>query len=251
MNKQIGDAISKARQNRKLTQEELAMRLGVTPQAVSKWERGNGLPDISLIAGLCSILNIKANDLLCIDTQPIAENNDPAAEQEIRNNLIAEPLAITFGSALIPCISAGLETDYVNTCRKRLAGETGMLLPLLRLRDDEKLAPMEVQITSYDKLLFHKKYDSVHEGLYEEMIDQAVSVCQSNYDTILNKQLVKAMIDNVKHLYPGVADGLVPEQISYLELLQYLRKLLREQGNIRDMIHILEELELRHIHVTG
>ena len=102
MNQQIGEAISTARQNRKLTQEEFAARLGVTPQAVSKWERGSGLPDISLLPGICTILNIEANRLLGIDCQTIAENNDPAAEQEIRNHLIAEPLAITFGSGLIP-----------------------------------------------------------------------------------------------------------------------------------------------------
>lgn len=40
MNNQIGATISQARQNRKLAQEEFAARLGVTPQAVSKWERG-------------------------------------------------------------------------------------------------------------------------------------------------------------------------------------------------------------------
>ena len=46
-----------------MTQEEFAFRLGVTPQAVSKWERGNGLPDISLVKGVCQILDISANSL--------------------------------------------------------------------------------------------------------------------------------------------------------------------------------------------
>ena len=36
----IGDIISKMRQNKNMTQEEFASRLGVTPQAVSRWERG-------------------------------------------------------------------------------------------------------------------------------------------------------------------------------------------------------------------
>ena len=40
MEYQIGNIISQYRQNQKMTQEEFAARLGVTPQAVSKWERG-------------------------------------------------------------------------------------------------------------------------------------------------------------------------------------------------------------------
>ena len=40
MKENIGELICQYRQNRKMTQEEFASRLGVTPQAVSKWERG-------------------------------------------------------------------------------------------------------------------------------------------------------------------------------------------------------------------
>ena len=37
-------------------QEELAGRIGVTPQALSKWERGQSLPDVSLLTDICQIL---------------------------------------------------------------------------------------------------------------------------------------------------------------------------------------------------
>lgn len=50
--KDMGNKISIARQNKNMTQEELAKRLGVTSQAVSKWERGLSLPDVVLVKEL-------------------------------------------------------------------------------------------------------------------------------------------------------------------------------------------------------
>ena len=43
MQQQISENISRFRQNQNMTQDEFASRLGVTPQAVSKWERGVSL----------------------------------------------------------------------------------------------------------------------------------------------------------------------------------------------------------------
>ncbi len=239
----IGDMISKTRQNRNMTQEEFASRLGVTPQAVSRWERGNSLPDLSLIKGICQVLSISANTLLEIENDnKVIENNDVSMEKEIRSNLFAEPLILEFGSALIPCVSAGLETDYLNQCRKELVKETGILIPVLRLRDNVALEEDEVQILSYDKVLWTGKVHS-GENAYQTMIRQVKTVCKENYGTIMNKQCVKLLIDCLKEDYPGVIDGLVPEKISYLQVKKKLQEVLKNTGNIRDLIHILEELE--------
>ena len=75
------------------------------------------------------------------------------------------------------------------------------------------------------------------------MIHKVAEICETNYSDIINKQLVKAMIDNVKELYPGVADGLIPEKISYLQVERKLQEILRQGGSIRNLIHIIEELE--------
>ena len=61
----IGKFISNTRKELNLTQLELADKLGITDRAVSKWENGRGLPDISLIKPLCDALSISVNELLC------------------------------------------------------------------------------------------------------------------------------------------------------------------------------------------
>jgi len=60
----IGKFISKSRKEKKLTQQDLAEKLGVSNKAISKWERGICMPDISMFKPLCKELDISINDLL-------------------------------------------------------------------------------------------------------------------------------------------------------------------------------------------
>ena len=135
MEQKLGTIICQYRQVKKITQEEFASRLGVTPQAVSKWERGSSLPDVTLLSGICSVLDLKADTLLGIESR-VVENGDSFAEMEIKKNLIAEPLLVEFGREVIPQVIAGLKKDHVNKKRKELAQQAGILMPILRLRDN-------------------------------------------------------------------------------------------------------------------
>ena len=60
----IGKFISRKRKMKNLTQKELANKLHITDKAVSKWERGLSLPDISVLIPLSEILNVGLYDLL-------------------------------------------------------------------------------------------------------------------------------------------------------------------------------------------
>ena len=59
-----GAAIRSLRESKGLTQEELAERIHVSSKAVSKWETGNGFPDISLLEPLAKALDISVIELL-------------------------------------------------------------------------------------------------------------------------------------------------------------------------------------------
>ena len=60
----IGKFIAECRKENKLTQEQLANKLGVTDKSISRWENGKTMPDISLFESLCEELNISINELL-------------------------------------------------------------------------------------------------------------------------------------------------------------------------------------------
>lgn len=62
--KKIGKLIAKRRKEKGMTQGELAERLSVSNKTISKWETGAGLPDISILVDLASVLDISVDDLL-------------------------------------------------------------------------------------------------------------------------------------------------------------------------------------------
>ena len=62
--KKIGAFIARRRKELDMTQKELAEKLGITDRAVSKWETGRSMPDLSLLQPLSHVLEIDVNDLL-------------------------------------------------------------------------------------------------------------------------------------------------------------------------------------------
>lgn len=72
-----GSVIKKLRESKKMTQEELAEKIFVTSKAVSKWETGQGFPDISLVEPLAKALDISVIELLsgeCIQNRNRVSN---------------------------------------------------------------------------------------------------------------------------------------------------------------------------------
>ena len=61
--RKIGAFIKEMRKSLGLTQSQLAEKLNISNKAISKWETGGGMPDVSLIAPLCEALNITSEEL--------------------------------------------------------------------------------------------------------------------------------------------------------------------------------------------
>ena len=60
----IGKFIQEMRKEQSLTQRELAEKLNISDKTISKWETGNGLPEVGLMLPLCELLHISVNELL-------------------------------------------------------------------------------------------------------------------------------------------------------------------------------------------
>lgn len=82
-----GQKIKQLREAHRMYQHELGALLGVTPQAVSKWEMGKAEPDSDNLKKICEIFHVDANTLLGMESI----TDDP--EENIRFALFGDPAA--------------------------------------------------------------------------------------------------------------------------------------------------------------
>ena len=79
----FGGNLKELRKIKKLSQEDLAERVGVSRQSVSKWETGDAYPEMNNILMLCKIFNCKINDLLSNDLEDFE-----SFDEEVKMNLV-------------------------------------------------------------------------------------------------------------------------------------------------------------------
>ena len=85
----LSESIKKYRKDRKLNQEELAVKLHVVRQTLSKWENNLSVPDADQLIALAEILNVSVNDLLGTTLEDQYDHKDIAAELAKANEQIA------------------------------------------------------------------------------------------------------------------------------------------------------------------
>lgn len=78
----IGQKIKELRQENNLTQEQLAEQLGVSFQAVSRWENNTTYPDITLLSIIASMFNVTTDYLLDMNSYKMKEEIDKVVEQD-------------------------------------------------------------------------------------------------------------------------------------------------------------------------
>lgn len=116
----IGNFISECRKEKRMTQQELANRLGLTAKAVSKWETGKGLPDVSLYEDICKELGITLNEFFAgehIEERRIIAQTDENLEEILKEyyKMKKQKNIITF---ILLVIVSGLAIWLINLIRK-------------------------------------------------------------------------------------------------------------------------------------
>ena len=117
MNETIGNRIAKFRKAKGMTQEELASIMGVSSQAVSKWENDASCPDISLLPQLCKTLGVTTDELLTGKSDEVklvpAQERKSLDELTMRVNILSsagDKVKVNLPMTLVKvCMEIGVE----------------------------------------------------------------------------------------------------------------------------------------------
>lgn len=142
--KAVGKTIRQARMKQNMTQMDLADAMGVSYQAVSNWERGNSMPDISKLEDLCRVLDLTLGSLLGSETK------ETAAVEKV---LAQEPLTVeelTEVAPMIPPKQMGEQVSWLKDAPITIEALTAMA-PFL---DDDMITAMldQIQVDSLTQL---------------------------------------------------------------------------------------------------
>lgn len=145
----FGDFIYHKRKEKGLTQEELGRKLGVTNKAVSKWEVGETMPDITMLEPLANALGVTIDELLTQKEVKVQEKKNK------KINIIFIILLIVLFCAEILTLSM-LLINKNNSTRKT---ETKIELTTNNIKDYLYINPVNNIISDEEKIIIYSNFD--------------------------------------------------------------------------------------------
>ena len=274
------ERLAEARKEKGFTQAELAKRLGVTAQAVSKWERGNTYPDIELLDGIFRVLECSPDYLFQYEkgNKALVRQDDLKYRTELDAVLLKDALEIRFGYGLVELFLAEQKQGFlqIHGLRKDMAAKCGFCIPTVRLADDVTCEPEEYRFLIYGREVANGrvvpgKYFAVNQearsegdipvtepvwnlpGIWTEREENAVSPLRfmtihlehcimEHLPELFHCQMVAELVETVERKYPKVVQGVVPERVSYSFLKRVLLVLLCEKKRPIYPLHRIIEL---------
>lgn len=156
MDNEFSQRFAMLRQGRGLTQQRLAEKLGVTAQAVSKYETGQSLPDVQTLKSIAAVLGCTTDYLLGYELAEKERVDMLARERDdqITRALQKESITLCVGAgALVRMLTEEKKNQYecIHKLRVRLAGEYGILVPVIRMMDQVGLADQQYEILLFGR----------------------------------------------------------------------------------------------------
>lgn len=206
----IAKVIKEARIKKNMTQMQLADEMGVSYQAVSNWERGNSMPDISKLEDLCRVLGITVNELLGMEA-PAADAVNKLMDNE---TLSAEELAEV--APVLPPEEVKKQAEQGRGKKKLNLSAIAELAPFL---DEEYLHELVMEAASEDMegleelapFLADKTLEMLAETVVPknllEIVDIAPFLSEKALDTLVRKCADQSDLDAISDLAPFLSEG--------------------------------------------
>ena len=161
----FGDNLRQIRKDKKMSQEELAEKVNVTRQSVSKWENGESYPEMNNILELCKIFNCKLNDLVHAEMTDISSLDEEIVMNVVKFNekkqkevktlsniisLIGKIGSIVLKVAIPFIVLVMLLVPYVVSNIEINNNEIGFKTENIKIIDDNKIEIFDVIVGEFD-----------------------------------------------------------------------------------------------------
>ena len=205
---EIGNQIKQLRLRRGITQEAMAQHLGLTPQAVSKWERGAATPDIAMLPDISAYFGVTIDELFAL--------SDDTRMERIQNML--------WDVRFIPQSDVDSAREFLLE-KARREPERGDTYAMLAELENHIAQCHRDQSAEYAKLALDRDHTlkDAHSALTEAMCRTCGDWCASNHFALIEyyKEFVQRHPDYVPGylwlLSPLIEDGRLEEASEYCD----------------------------------
>lgn len=211
MNLDLGSRIKQLRLSRSMTQEQLAQRLGLTAQAISKWESGTNMPDIQMLPDLSVIFGVSIDELFAI--------TDESRMERIENMI--------YDVRFIPD-EEFLQTErYLKDCQinSDLQGQATLLLAMLYNKRANEYHELAKPLARQALELIPGKKDA-HNAIFDAENGPYQDWNMINHHQLIDfyKQAVKKHPEDIRNYFwlldLLIADGRTAEAREYTEMMK-------------------------------
>ena len=234
----FGDNLKTIRKNKKMSQEQLAEKMNVSRQSVSKWENGEAYPEMNNILELCKIFNCKINDLIHTDMSDISSLDEEIIMNVVNFNNNKQNQVKTLSNIIILIGKIG---SIVLKVAIPFIIITMILIPYIvnnvNINENEiSFKTDNIKIIDKDKL---EIFDVVFIGLDDDTsLDEIINVLNNNSKTeiiiylelgliflLVDLKIMIIILKYVEKLFSNIKNNNTPfilDNVNYIKRISYL-----------------------------
>ena len=233
----FGENLKQIRKSKNMSQEELAQKVNVTRQSVSKWENGEAYPEMNNILELCKIFNCKINDLVHADMSDICSidkeivmsavqlNEKKQNEMKVLSNIIemiakigSIVLKVAIPFVLLAMILVPIVVSNVKVSDNEIAFKTGNI----KIIDDREIVINGVAIGKLDDSILGNDIVELFKNNSKVKIISYVE--SAMIFVLLDIIIILFILDYVRKLFENIKNNTLftLDNVQFIKKISYL-----------------------------